>query len=298
MLRALHEAGAPWESGIRVAVLHSWGSLRTWNCSGHMHEHPELPLNHLNEALAGLPVRLRALSFDEVATHGVPDDVDVLINAGTRGDAWSGGGVWLDGRLRAAVSAFVARGGGFIGVGEPSAAEGGFHFFQTADILGVDREVGQTICFNKFRHHLKEEHFITRDVPGQPEFHNAVNGAYALDGDTQVLKEKEGSVTVAAKEYGKGRGAYFAGFTYSPDNARLLYRALAWVARREDALEAFLPDNTACECAFFPQTGALVVINNSEVLVKATIPTPTGAVCLELDGLALKIVRMDGRERG
>ena len=218
-----------------------------------MHEHPELPLNHLYEALAGLPVTLRSISFADVIENGVPEDIDVLINAGSAGDAWSGGDVWLDGRLRGAVSRFVASGGALLGVGEPSAADGGFHYFQLADILGVDREAGQTICFGKYKHLLCEKHFITEDLREEMSFHNAVTDVYALDGDTQVLSAEDGQIHIAAKEYGKGRGVYLNGFTYSPENTRLLYRSLLWAAHRIQETKHFLPDNPACECAWFPR---------------------------------------------
>ena len=290
MLRSLHQTGTPWTSSVQVGVLHSWGALRTWNCSGHMHEHPELPLNHLHEALAGLPITLRAISFREVMESGVPDDIQVLLNAGRGGDAWSGGGVWLDDRPREAVSRFVIQGGALLGVGEPSAADGGFHYFQAADILGVDREAGQTICFPKFKHHLQETHFITEELAGTPDFHNAVSGVYALDSDTLVLSESNGQIYIAAKACGEGRSVYLSGFTYSPENTRLLYRALLWAARREQESQYFLPDNLACECSYFPDSNILAAINNTESEQSTNICTPRGTVSCKLEPLELRFL--------
>ena len=54
MLRGLHDNDKPYTVPGKVAVLTCWGNLRSWICSGHMHEHPEVALNHVNEALAGL----------------------------------------------------------------------------------------------------------------------------------------------------------------------------------------------------------------------------------------------------
>ena len=68
---------------LTVAVLHSWGSLRPWTLSGHFHETYMHTLIHINEALAGLPVNVKFINFDDVK-NGVPDDVDVIINAGAR----------------------------------------------------------------------------------------------------------------------------------------------------------------------------------------------------------------------
>jgi hypothetical protein len=52
--------------------------------------------NNFLEALAGLPVDVRFLSFDEVLEDGVPGDIDVIINSGKAGTSWSGGERWGD----------------------------------------------------------------------------------------------------------------------------------------------------------------------------------------------------------
>ncbi len=288
-LKGFHEAGKPWETGVKVAILQSWGSLRTWNCSGHMHEHPELPLNHIYEALAGQPFDVRAISLDEVIEGGVPADVDVIINAGREGDAWSGGEKWSDPRLLAAINEFVARGGGFIGVGEPSAVRGFGRHFRTADILGVDREVGGTICFEKYKFEVKQ-HFITADTDASPEFHNHVSGVYALGKDTDVLLANGTDIVSAAKSFGDGRGVYLSGFTYGSENARLLYRAILWAAKREALADVYMTSDPRFECAFYPETDKLVIINNSTEAGKVTVKTPTGDVTVAIDGEGIAIV--------
>ena len=290
LLREFNRTGKPWSTGIRVGILQSWGSLRTWNCSGHMHEHPELPLNHIHEALAGLPVELKSVCLRDVAEAGVPADVDVLINAGTAGDAWSGGDIWKDGRLKSAVNAFVARGGALIGVREPTAARDGMRYFQTADILGVDREVGDTICAGKYAFRVAKDHFITKELTGVPAFHNAIGGVYALDRNTQVLAANGADVVAAASEFGSGRGVYLNGFTYSNENARLLYRAILWAAKKEEMENLYLPDTVDCDCAYYPESGKLVMINNSEKAVRATVLTPTGSRTADLEAQGIAII--------
>ncbi len=288
-LKSFHEAGAPWSTGIRVAILHSWGGLRTWNCSGHMHEHPELPLNHIYEALAGQPFEVRAISLDEVIEGGVPADVDVIINAGREGDAWSGGEKWADPRLCAAINEFVACGGGFIGVGEPSAVRGFGRHFRTADIMGVDEEVGATVCFEKYKFDVKP-HFITSDTAKTPDFHNHVSGVYALGGDTDVILAKEKDVVASAKQFGDGRGVYLSGFTFCSENARLLYRALLWTAKREELSEVYMTSDPSFECAYYPATDKLVIINNSAEAGEVTVKTPNGDVTVSIDGEGIAII--------
>jgi len=289
LIRSFHEAGEAWESGVRVAVLHSWGSLRTWNCAGHMHEHPDLPLNHLNEAMAGLPISLRAISFEDVINGGVPADVDVVINAGFRGDAWSGGDVWLDARLQEELQKFIAKGGALLGVAEPTAADGAMRYFQLADMLGVEREIGQTNCAEKYKHEVAP-HFISADGVSEVAFHNARGSIYALDGKTTVVAADETGIRVAAREVGQGRTVYMNGFTYSPENARLLYRALLWAAKKEEAADTFLPTNPACECAYYPDARQLVVINNTPEEATTQVATPWGVLDLTIEGEGIAVL--------
>ena len=82
-------------------------------------------LIHINEALSGLPVKVRFISPEDVKA-GALRETDVLINAGQAGDAWSGGDAWKDPETEAEVTRFVNEGGALIGVGEPSAREGGY----------------------------------------------------------------------------------------------------------------------------------------------------------------------------
>ncbi len=289
MIRELHSAGEPWKSRVQVAVLHGWGSLRTWNCAGHMHEHPELPLNHIHEALAGLPFNLRSISFADIMEHGVPEDVDVILNAGREGDVWSGGDVWLDAKLKTALHEFLLKGGGLIGVGEPSAARGGYRFFQMADALGVDKENGATICFEKYRHEVLASHFITQGIR-QSTFANHTGGIYALSGRTTVLAEMNGQIAVTANALGEGRSVYLSGFSYDAANTRLLHRAILWAAGAEDEASLFVPDDPRCECAFFPETGRLILINNSEDTVRLSVQTPSEVVNETLPPMGLQAI--------
>lgn len=291
-LRSFHEAGKPWSTGIRIAILQSWGSLRTWNCAGHMHEHPELPLNHIYEALAGQPFEVRAISLSDVIENGVPEDVDVIINAGREGDAWSGGDIWSSPKLMEEINKFVARGGGFIGVGEPSACRGGDgRLFRTADIIGVDKEFGETVCFEKYKFEVKD-HFITKDVRETPEFHNHVSGVYALGGNTNVILsgKNSGDVVAAVNSFGRGRGAYLSGFTFSNENARLLYRTVLWTAGKEELEDMYMTSDARFECAYYPATDKLVIINNSAERGNVTVKTPMGEVKAEIEGEGIAII--------
>ena len=138
-LKALHHAGKPYTCATRVAVLHFWGNMRSWSLSGHFHETYMHDLIHINEALSGLPLDVSFISFEDVKS-GALENVDVVINAGAAGTAWSGGSAWKDAAVVEALTKWVYEGGTLIGVGEPSAAAGYDSYFRMAHVLGVDAD--------------------------------------------------------------------------------------------------------------------------------------------------------------
>ena len=122
-MKELHQAGKPYQIQTKVAVLHSWGKLRSWTLSGHFHETYMHDLIHVNEALSGLPVEVRFIGFEDIR-QGVLQDCDVVINAGSAGSAWSGGEHWNDHTCVDLLTKWVYEGGTFIGINQPSAIEG------------------------------------------------------------------------------------------------------------------------------------------------------------------------------
>ena len=54
-------------------------------------------------------------------------------------------------------------GGGFIGVGEPSAYQFEGRYFQLSDVLGVDREMNFSLSTDKYNK-MDSEHFILEDI--------------------------------------------------------------------------------------------------------------------------------------
>jgi len=147
-IRDYHASGAPQTAGVRTAVLHYWGGLRPWTLSGHFHETYMHDLIHVNEALAGLPLDVDFISFEDVR-QGKLAQYDALINCGRAGDAWSGGAEW-DASCVTALTKWVHDGGILIGIGEPSALDGYDHFFRMEPVLGVDEDTGARVCHGKW----------------------------------------------------------------------------------------------------------------------------------------------------
>ena len=93
------------------------------------------------ECLSGMPFDVEFISFDDVK-KGIPKDIRVIINVGDAYTSFSGAENWIDEAVVTTLRQFVDEGGGFIGVGEPTAYQHQGRFFQLADVLGVDREMG------------------------------------------------------------------------------------------------------------------------------------------------------------
>ena len=73
------------------------------------------------EALSGLPVNVKFISFDDIKANGIDNDIDVIMNVGDEGTAFSGGEYWNDEEIVTMIRRCVAEGHGFICVGAPTA---------------------------------------------------------------------------------------------------------------------------------------------------------------------------------
>ncbi len=158
----------------RVAVLNCWGKMRAWGC--HMVHHALYQKQNYSyagiiEALSGAPLDVRFISFDDIRKN--PDilkDIDVIINVGDADTAHTGGENWTDPDILSAIRKFVYDGGGFIGVGEPSGHQYEGRFFQLASLLGVEKETGFTLNYDKYNWEGHPDHFILTDCKGEVDF--------------------------------------------------------------------------------------------------------------------------------
>ena len=257
---------------LKVAVLNAWGKKRSW--MSHMVAH-ELWYQQIYsyqgvlEALSGLPVDVEFLSFNEVIKAGkIPEDINVIINVGDANTAFSGGEYWGDETLCSAVRAFVYGGGGFIGVGEPTAYHKGGKFFQLSDVLGVDEELGFSLSEDKYNiqkvSHEITEGFEKFDYGEDKKNIYALNGAKVLDiafSNRFKRNVNVGEVKMAVNEFGKGRSFYITGIPYSFENARLLHKAMCWAAGKP--LNVCYSSNVSTDCNYYPASGKYAVKNNS-----------------------------------
>ena len=249
----------------RVAVLNSWGKMRAWG--NHMVHHAIYYKQNYSyagiiEALSGAPFDVKFISFDDIREN--PDilkDIDVILNVGGAYTAYSGGENWADEKILTAVKRFVYEGGGFIGVGEPTACQREGRYFQLSGVMGVEKENGFTLNVDKYNWE-EHEHFITEDCRGEVDFGEGQKSIFALP-ETTIIRQVDKEVQLAANDFGEGRSVYISGLPYSFENSRLLYRAILWSSHDEENLHRWFSENYNVEVHAYVKNGKYCVVNNT-----------------------------------
>lgn len=250
---------------FKVAILNCWGNIRRWmaNQVHHALWYREIySYVGVLECLTGMPFEVEFIDFEQVK-NGLDKDIKVIINAGDADTSWSGAENWKDEKVVTAIREFVDNGGGFIGVGEPTAYQYQGRYFQLSDVMGVDREMGFSMSTDKYNA-LNDEHFILEDIEGDIDFGEGMTRIYAQGENYQILNMDQKYSRLVVNEYGKGRSVYFAGLPYSPQNCRILLRAIYYAAHKEDEMKKFYVTNVETEIAVFEKTHKIAVINNSK----------------------------------
>lgn len=260
--------------GLKVAVLNSWGKLRTWQT--HMVAHAlwyKQIYTYLGviEALSGMSVDVNFISFDDVKKDGIDKDIDVILNVGDAGTAFSGGENWRDEKLVSTLREWIYNGGGFIGIGEPTAELYGGHFFQLSDALGVDKELGFSLSTDKYFKDEIEKHFITEDVKSEIDFGEGMKNVYATKESTEIICNRNGDLMLSSNDYGKGRAIYIAGLPYSAENTRILYRSLYYASHKESEMKKWYCDDMNCEVSAYLEENKYAIINNSNEEVETFV---------------------------
>ena len=256
-----------------VAVLNCWGKMRAWGC--HMVHHALYQKQNYSyagviEALSGAPFDVRFISFDDIlANPDVLKDIDVIINVGDADTAHTGGSYWTNPVITDAIRKFVWNGGGFIGVGEPTGHQHQGRFFQLADVLGVEKETGFTLNYDKYNWD-SHSHFITEDCAEEVNFGEGKKSIYALAG-THIVVQKDKEVQLAVNDYGNGRAVYISGLPYTFENNRLLYRSVLWSSHSEQDLNTWFSTNYNVEVHAYVKNGKYCVVNNTYEPQKTTV---------------------------
>ena len=257
----------------KVAVLNCWGKMRAWGC--HMVHHALYQKQNYSyagviEALSGAPFDVVFLSFQDLLDQPeILNDIDVIINVGDADTAHTGGEWWIHPQIQETIRRFVYQGGGIIGVGEPSGHQYQGHFFQLANIFGVEQEHGFTLGYDKYNWE-EHSHFILDDVASEMDFGEGKKNIFALE-QTQVLVQRDREVQMAVNTFGKGRAVYISGLPYSFENSRVLHRATLWSSSSEDALLHWFSSNYNVDVHAYPENGKYCVVNNTDALQETVI---------------------------
>jgi beta-D-galactosyl-(1->4)-L-rhamnose phosphorylase len=304
-IRHLHENDRPYTAPVKAAVLTAWGKLRSWVYVGHFIHGMEL--YEVTESLAGLPVNVEFISYDDIVNKGIPDDVHVILNAGRLDTAWCGGKHWENEKVIEILSSWVADGGGFIGIGEPSACLHSSQYFQLSEVLGVDRQTSQNFGNPRRQYTLAgAKHFILEDAAGTIDFGDDIDDIYIIGKDTQVLVDNHNSPQITTHPFGRGRAIYLSGFKFTAENSRLLHRALFWAAGKESLFGPWTCSNILTDCVWFENSQKMVVINSSDNREETNVSGSDGAgITVRIEPYSMKVMdkpaqrlAFNGVERG
>lgn len=258
---------------LKIAILNSWGKKRAWMSHMVCQDAPYqkiLSSQGVLECLTGLPVQTDFIDFNDVL-NGALSKYDVVLHYGERDNAFVGSAHWENPEVAAKVRAYIYEGGGFIGIGQPSACGKGGRFFMLADAIGVDEELSFSMISPKYNYKKAESHFILQDKTQEIDYGNELNNIFALE-STEVLDIaadktlglgiSAGHVRMAVHEYGNGRCFYMNGIRYNAENARILYRAMLWSAHKENELKKAFSSNVKTECHYYPKKRKYAIANN------------------------------------
>ena len=283
-IQDMHKAGSPENLKPVIGIATAWGAMRTWTCCGHYHENPDNDLVNIIESLSGLPFEVRFFRFEEIA-DGALNDVDVMINAGFAGSAWSGGDIWKSPEIVTAVTQWVDNGGVLLGVGAPTAVPGYDTFLRLAPVLGVDIDTGARVNHGRWNFTVDGRELLPPGVYFAP-----VPGVYLTSGDTEVLAAENNIPVLTMSKFGKGTGLYLSSYRHNAPNARALQNMILYAC--DCAVPTWQSPDMRVECALFPEAGRLVGVNNSSSTVTTSVQLyentynlimePYQCVCVEI----------------
>jgi beta-D-galactosyl-(1->4)-L-rhamnose phosphorylase len=240
----------------------------------------------VNEALSGLPVDVSFLNFEDIK-QGALRDIDVVINAGYAGSAWSGGEHWKDEKVIESLTEWVYRGGTFLGINEPSAVCGYDTFFRMSHVLGIDLDTGDRVCHGRWSFEITLDEQLLPVGIQIPDKKNL----YLTDGEAKVYAAKNGNPIMTINNFGRGKGIYLAGYELSLENTRMLLNLLCF-ASGEGLGGKYLSDNTYTECTYYPDSKMLIVLNNSNQEQTTSIDTEYGIQTVTLEPYDIKLWKL------
>ena len=100
-------------------------------------------------------------------------------------------------------------------------------------------------------------------------------GIFLTDGNAKVLGAEDGTPVATVHAFGAGKGIYLSGYRYHNANTRMLLQMLLY-AKGLSVEQNYLTDCADTECAYYPSSKKLVVINNSDRVQTTAVMTERG----------------------
>lgn len=289
---------------VKVGVMSYWGRQNSWMFNGNFTDDvkPETAgCGTFFNAICGQPVDVEFIAFDDIIDGKVDiNKFDVLVNTGLEGSSFQGDYYWANETLLTKIRQYVANGGGFLGIGAPSAYKYQGRYFQLSDVFGVEKELGFTFSKNKHFYGANPKHWIIEDIDMKKvRFVNKLQTIYPIDAEVLncTINENDptqntvqgGNVNLAVKQYGKGRSAYIFGLYDSFEAFRLIYKTLLWASHKESNYQKALSANPNVDCYYYEKSGKYALLNNVEEKMKTIFYDVNGKQKeVSLDGYEIK----------
>ena len=282
---------------LKVGIMSYWGKMDSWMFFGRFvddYTQNSYPMYTLLSALAGQPVDVDFISFDDVINHDLTK-YDVLINAGVAGTSRQGDIYWKKPELVSKIRQYVFNGGGFVGFKDPSGVEFQGKYFQLEDVLGVQKEVDLTIHRKQSKAPVLKNHFIFEGL-NKEEIYFLSSSSQVYATDATILNAKENNnnsktpdgasdidnVNLSVNKYGKGRSVYISGLYESFDSFKLIYRILMWASNKEYLEKKCYSTNSAVDIFYYEEKDIYALLNNSDITQKVIFYDKNGKM-RELD---------------
>ena len=264
-------------SHVKLAVISYWGRMFSWMMNGNFTDDSKPETDGyvaFFNAICAQPVDVSFISFDEILNKEKSlSDYDVIVNIGLAGSAFQGDYYWGKEELLTEIRKYVANGGGFIGVGDPTGFNRGGKYFQLEDVLGVQKEKGFTYARIKYFPERNEKHWIVDDINiKNVRFGKQGLSVYPLNADVIASSESVfnpttclrtgGDVYLSANQYGNGRAVFISSLYDSAEGFRMIYKAILWVSQKEHLYKKALSSNPKTDCYYYQKSNSYALLNN------------------------------------
>jgi 1,3-beta-galactosyl-N-acetylhexosamine phosphorylase len=300
--------------GLTVYVADAWGAMRSWSVPTHY-----ISRNLVLQAMLDWPVDVRFISFDEIASGGVPEDASLLLLVGEPETAWAGGALWENPALVEAVRSYVKGGGGLLACGGATVTGGAFAL---GDLLGIRYEAPATDRAAKQLWNLTrwvdaghppsefgemEDAYLATQLalveenlpaPLRGPFGLAAPGKLLCDTlvsarapDTVIARDAAGHPAAVLTAFGKGRAGYIAGYSEDP---RFLKPLAFHLSGATDARARLDSDHSDVAVYAYPDERLAIVYNHGAQAADARVRLDPAALGLAAGDGEIVLREIDG----